>query len=327
MAPPISDATLAHYRALTERAGLVDVAPRAQIELTGKDRATFLHNFCTADIKRLAPGEGCEAFITSGQGKVVGYVYLFCGDEKITLDTAGGQAAGLIAHLDRYIIREDVALADRSGELQEYLLAGARAEELLSGLLNGPPPGGPLAHVDAQIGGNDVSIRRAAYTQGASYFISCDHSGGEQVAAVIQAAGGEVCLPEAAEIARIEAGAPQFGRDITPENLPQEVNRNQQAISFTKGCYLGQETVARIDALGHVNRLLVGLRFAGEAVPPPGEEAIEAGKSLARVTSSCWSPRLQAPLALAYARTGHNQPGAKLAFTAGEAEVVKLPIE
>ena len=326
MAPPISDETLAHYQALTERAGLVDLAPRAQIELAGKDRATFLHNFCTADIKRLSPGEGCEAFITSGQGKVVGYVYVFCGDDKITLDTTGEQADPLIAHLDRYIIREDVALADRSGELHEYLLAGARAEELLSGLLNGPPPGGPLAHVDAQIGGNDVSIRRVAYTHAASYFISCDRSVSEQVAAAIRAAGGEVCLPEAAEIARIEAGSPLFGRDITPENLPQEVNRNQQAISFTKGCYLGQETVARIDALGHVNRLLVGLRFAGEAVPPPGEEAIEAGKSLARVTSSCWSPRLQEPLALGYVARSVAAIGTQLVFPSGPAEVVAIPV-
>jgi folate-binding protein YgfZ len=125
---------------------------------------------------------------------------------------------------------------------------------------------------------------------------------------------------------RIEYGMPLYGRDITLENLPQEVNRNAQAISFTKGCYLGQETVARIDALGHVNRLLVVVKFAGERIPSPGDELQIEGKPVGQVTSAAFSPRVSKPLALAYVRTASAAPGTRLASPVGDAEVVALPL-
>jgi folate-binding protein YgfZ len=128
------------------------------------------------------------------------------------------------------------------------------------------------------------------------------------------------------EIARLEAGFPWFGIDITADNLAPEVGRDKQAISYVKGCYLGQETIARIDALGHVNRLLVGVAIEAAAVPPQGSELTAAGKTVGHVTSAVFSPRLQAPLALAYVRRGYNEPGAKLTSTAGPARVVALPL-
>jgi folate-binding protein YgfZ len=134
------------------------------------------------------------------------------------------------------------------------------------------------------------------------------------------------CDPQIAEIIRLEAGVPLYGVDITDENLPQEVNRNAQAISFTKGCYLGQETVARIDALGHVNKLLVGLKFAGETVPATGTELTAQGKAVGQVTSAVYSPRLKAPLALGYVRTGHHEVGDRVESSVGTAEVISLPV-
>ena len=120
-------------------------------------------------------------------------------------------------------------------------------------------------------------------------------------------------------------GTPLFGQDVTSDNLPQEVDRGAAAISFTKGCYLGQETVARIDAMGHVNQRLLGLRLAGDTVPPAGSQIEVDGKLAARITSSCYSPRLSAALALAYVRRGHDQIGNRLASEFGEAEVTALP--
>ena len=101
---------------------------------------------------------------------------------------------------------------------------------------------------------------------------------------------------------RLEAGVPLFGQDITDDNLPQEIGRDKLAISFTKGCYLGQETVARIDALGHVNRQLVGLRFEGGTVPPAGTKLVADGKEVGHVTIAAWSPKLDARLAMALVR-------------------------
>jgi folate-binding protein YgfZ len=140
-------------------------------------------------------------------------------------------------------------------------------------------------------------------------------------------AGARPCGEQALDAARIEAGHPIYGRDISDKNLPQEIGRDQHAISFVKGCYLGQETVARIDALGHVNKTLVGVRFHGEQIPQPGLALTSAdGQTVGEVTSAAWSGRLRSPLALAYVRRGHNAHWTRLQTALGEAEVIALPL-
>jgi folate-binding protein YgfZ len=134
------------------------------------------------------------------------------------------------------------------------------------------------------------------------------------------------CSREALEMIRVEQGYPWYGIDISEENLPQEVDRNAQAISFTKGCYLGQEPVARIDALGHVNKVLGGVTFTGEELPTAGRELWADGKVVGQVTSAGWSPRLARPLALAYLRRGFQAAGVRLTSNLGEATVVALPL-
>ncbi len=140
------------------------------------------------------------------------------------------------------------------------------------------------------------------------------------------AAGAVECGEAAFQALRIEAGTPLFGVDFNADNLPQEVGRDELAISFTKGCYLGQETVARIDALGHVNQSLVGVRFAGQIVPPAGLELTSGEDSAGRVTSASYSPRLESPLALAMVRRPWISPGTRLESAAGPCEVVDLPV-
>jgi folate-binding protein YgfZ len=126
--------------------------------------------------------------------------------------------------------------------------------------------------------------------------------------------------------ARIEAGFPLFGVDFGEENFPQEVGRDPVAISFTKGCYLGQETVARIDALGHVNQRIAGVRFFGSDVPMNGTKLTLQGKEVGVVTSAAFSPKLGAPLALSMVRREANSPGTRLGSAIGECEVVALPL-
>jgi folate-binding protein YgfZ len=313
------------YVALTEGVGLVDLADRSQVELTGRDRATFLHNLCTNDIKRLSPGGGCEAFLCNVQGKSIGHGLVFCGPESLVLETVPGQGGRLVAHLDRYLIREQVELHDRSAEWAELLLAGPEAEPLLAGMGVVIPPG-RLAHAAATFGGHPVSVRRVEFTVPGGILLSVPRAAMADVRQILTAAGATVCGRRAFEAARIEAGWPSFGQDISDENLPQELARDQQAISFTKGCYLGQETVARIDALGHVNRTLCGIRFQGETPPAAGSELTAAGKTIGRITSATFSPRLSAPLALAYVRRGHNAPGAIVEAEVGQGEVVSLGV-
>lgn len=321
--PTSSPPWLNDYQALTTRAGFVPLE-RTQIEITGKDRASWLHNLCTNEIKKLAPGSGCEAFITTVQGKTLGHGLIFVGPEAIVLDTVAGQAETLIKHLDRYLICEQVELKGRSAEWTELLLAGPEAESLLARLWQVELPPANLSHGAIDGNGISLSIRRANLVPH-GFLISAPASQSAQVREQLQLAGAVPCDVAAFEAARIEAGTPLFGQDISDKNLPQELARDAQAISFVKGCYLGQETVARIDALGHVNRLLVGLRFSG-GLPATGDELRGGDQVVGNVTSASYSPRLSAGIALGYVRSAQAKPGTRLESTAGDAEVIALPV-
>jgi folate-binding protein YgfZ len=138
-----------------------------------------------------------------------------------------------------------------------------------------------------------------------------------------------VCDADVGNAARIEAGMPISGVETSDKTLPQELDRIEQTINFRKGCYLGQETVARLDALGHVNRTLVGVQFASADranVPPTATELTVDGAAVGQITSAVWSPKFGATVALAYVRTGSNKPGTKLDSAFGAAQVVPLPM-
>lgn len=324
--PTPSPDRIEQYNALAGDVALVELGERTQIELSGVDRATFLHNLCTNEIRNLAVGAGCEAFLTNVQGKTLAHVLVFASPDTLVLDTVGGQSETVLKHLDHYLVSEQVTLADRSREWAELLLAGPRAEPVLARLCDVELPKEPLAHAEVELAGRRAWPRRVAMTAGGGFLINAHR---EDVAAISDAlveAGAVKCGEEAFEAARIEQGFPLFGKDITAANLPQEVGRDGLAISFVKGCYLGQETVARIDALGHVNKLLVGLQFDGSAVPAPGAELHAGEKPVGQLTSAAYSPRLTAAVALGYVRTGSNAPGTQLSSALGDARVVALPM-
>ena len=316
---------LAQHAALTQGVGSADLSDRTRLEIRGADRTSFLHAFCTNDIKRLSPGHGCEAFITSPQGKTLGHVLVFCEPDRLLLDTSPAQAQPLIAHCTKYVITEDVEFVDRTGESGNLLVAGPQAPPLIERLAGAAPPSELLASARIRIADVEAVIRRVDYCGHGSFFVQVAVASLSALWSAIQQAGAIPCGPDAVEAARVEAGFPLFGRDITEDNLPQEIGRDAQAISFTKGCYLGQETVARIDALGHVNRLLVGLKYSGREVPASGSPIAANGNEVGHITSAVWSPALDAPLALGYIRRLHAKPGTAVLTSAGPAEVVSLP--
>jgi folate-binding protein YgfZ len=317
---------LHQYQALTRTVGLAHLPARTILSVTGADRTQILQSFTTNDIKKLTLGAGCEAFVTSTQGKTLAHVLIFCNANQYVLDGTPGQAATIISHFDRYVITEDVQFTDQSGQFCDLLIAGPDAVALLTSSANTNPPTELLAHAAASIAGLPATIRRVEFAGPIAYFVQTAAADTPAVEQALLKAGATRCDPPALESARLEAGIPLFGLDITPENLPQEVARDARAISFTKGCYLGQETVARIDAIGHVNRLLVGLKFDCTAIPSAGTELLAADQPVGHVTSAAWSPRLSAPLALAYIRRNHAKPGSQLTSPAGPAEVVTLPL-
>lgn len=326
-------AWMADYEALVAGAGLVDFSNRSLIAVIGRDRATFLHNFCTNEVRSLAVGDGREAFVLNAQGKTIGHVHVFVDPERIVVETSPLQAAKLIAHFDRYIIREDVSLSDLADQRVELFLSGGRAAHVLGAVFRGELPAERLASRIGEIDDTQVFVRRSYLVGDSSYWIECDFADRQRVAEALLAAGAVmVTSREAFEAARIESGSPIFGQDISDQNLPQELARDNLAISFVKGCYLGQETVARIDALGHVNRSLRGVAFdkrsvndsGDNAYVPPGTQLLAAMTPIGVVTSVCYSPKLNQTLALAFVKRGFDTVGSEVSASLATALDVEI---
>ncbi len=250
----------------TNPATVYDVSDRTQIEVLGVDRAKFLHGFCTNDIKSLQPGQGCEGFLTNIKGRVLAHVFVFAGAQSLWMETVPGQETAIISHLDRYLIREDVQLIGRSAERGELFVTGAHAAQLLM-LDEGLPPCGCVAR---EAFGSPFDIRRADMLGQPGFLLSVPRAAVDATRQSLLAVGCAAGTPDQFETRRIEAGFPHYGRDISEDNLAQEVGRTKQCISFTKGCYLGQEPIARLDAMGHTNRELRRIRFESGARPVVG---------------------------------------------------------
>jgi tRNA-modifying protein YgfZ len=306
MSPDKITSADAEYEALSNGRGFVSLVDWASVTLTGADRQKFLNNFCTNDVGRLTPGESCETFFCNVKGRILGHGLVTCREDSIMVIGPGRQGSLLASHLDRYVIREDVQARDGTSD-RAYLLA--TGEELAS--LELP------------------AITRFAWKlidREAVYLLESVSSKLISVSNTLTANGFTPCGPGVFNTLRIEAGTPLFGIDFDDRNFPQEIGRNAEAISFTKGCYLGQETVARIDALGHVNQQIVGVGFSGSDIPPIGTELTHGETNVGRVSSATFSPVLNRPLALAMVRREHNTVGSKLESATGACEVIGLPI-
>jgi folate-binding protein YgfZ len=284
----------------------------------------------TNKLDNLNAGSGRETFLTDAKGHVVAYGYVFADADSLLFQSASGQAANIISHLSKYLLSDDVDLCDVSKRWLQLALVGPRSLELLTRCSSNELPESPLrehlAHFPVEVEGISMAARIVSATRPIAIFMNCPTGSGDQVAQALQNAGARLCRVEAAEAVRIEANRPEFGRDITSENLPQEVGRDELTISFTKGCYLGQETVARIDSRGHVNKKLCGLRFREGRAPAEGTELIAAVRHVGSVTSSAYSPRVRSAVALGYVRSEQASPGTWLESSAGPAEVVSLPM-
>jgi folate-binding protein YgfZ len=324
------------YQVVREGAGLIDVSQRGKIELVGPDAASFLHNLSTNDIRGLPSGTGCEIFLTSAKGKVLafGWVYhLPIASQPLTfwLDVDSAATENAIQHLNKYLISEQVELSDRTTEFAQFYLIGPKARQVLVKATRQD-----LAEWrELQCGliqlSDSLSIQiRFHHRLGVDCFeIICPRAQSDRIAQMLTSAGAEMASMETLEILRVEAGVPIYGIDIDEDVLAPEVGRTIQAISYSKGCYLGQETIVRIRDLGHVNRTLLGLKVHGNSVLPRGSKVFREDKEVGEVTSSVVSPRLGTVIGLAYLHRSCQTIGARVevAVEAGRvaAEVALLP--
>jgi tRNA-modifying protein YgfZ len=299
------------YVAATEGAGLVSFLDWSTLRVTGRDRAAFLHNMCTNDVKGLAPGGGCEAFFTDVKGKIVAHAFVLAGADDIRLVLPANHAEALAAHLDRYIVREDVQLLDESAVIAWSLLTGRHAGIVLGQLspLEIATLASSWSHTDINLGGAQVTVVRCDLPWCGGYLVGTERNNTDAVRIALMGRGASITSAPIWHAIRVESEWPLWGVDFDGSNLAQEAGRDSAAIHLRKGCYLGQETVARIDALGHVNKKLVQLRFDGGEAPEVGAELTANGETVGRVSSVTWSPRWQAPAALAMVKRGSNEPG------------------
>jgi folate-binding protein YgfZ len=316
------------YWALKEAAGLMDLSHRGKLLVCRKDSPRLLHGLVTSEIQALLPGQGNTAFFLDVHGHIQADAQILRLDPEsflVDCDRSRGQVVKQI--VEKYIIADDVEVVEQSAALACLAIEGPCALEVLREAVGFDPPHLlPLEHLE--VPGLNLRLARASISGEFGYWLWGEAA---QLAAVWRkgaeagaALGARPVGHLAAEICRIEAGLPRYGAEISDKTLPQETGQ-LHAVSFTKGCYLGQEIVERIRARGHVNRRLAGLLFEGRQEVAPGTELSAAGASVGTITSAAYSYGLRRTIALAMVRREHAEPGTFLTAATREAEVAVLP--
>ncbi len=304
------------YRELRESAAWRDVSSRGKIRVTGEDRARLLHAMTTNEVKGLTNGEISYAFFLSAQGRILADVNILCFDEHLLLDTEAETRALIYEHLDKFIIADDATLEDITGVTATVSLEGPRATKTLESLAapapaQGHAPWGPWTIAHIPLSGSQGFLLIGPASEKSSLIEKLEQAGAPQTD------------EEAFLTVRLEHAKPRFSEDITDRYLTQETGQ-MQAISFSKGCYLGQEIVERVRSRAQVHRRLLPLIIDSHVPPPPATKLQLDGKDVAEITSASYSPALEKTVALAYVRTD-AKPGDRLTFNGISATVLETP--
>lgn len=306
--------TMAGYTALRESAAWIDLSTRGKIRMTGEDRARLLHAMTTNQIEQLKPGEGCYTFFLNAQGRILGDANVLCEAESLLLDTEPQARASLFQHLDQFIIADDVTLEDVTDSMATVAIEGPQAAGAL-GKLGAPVPETEQSWQDW----NGKLVVRASSTGSMGWLVFVPAS--EKQAFIESLGGVPQADADAARLVRIENGRARYGEEITERFLLQETGQ-MRAVSFSKGCYLGQEIVERVRSRGQVHRHLLPVQIETENVPPAGTKLAGAdGKDLAEIMSAAFSPALMKVVAMAYVRTDAARPGFELHWNEARATV------
>lgn len=304
----------AEYAAVRHGVGLIDRSDLGVLEVTGRDRATFLHAMLSNDVKSLTSGQGCAASFLDVHGKVQTLLVVLALDDRILLLTPPGLAATTLEALDKYLFSEKASFRDATGEFAVLMLAGPDSPKLAQ-MLAGTAPGDRVwSHTTGTIEGTSVRLVRGTGETGEpEVWVLAAGSAHDSLRRAAVAAGARPIGVTAWDSLRLEAGTPTFGRDVDSSVLLPEVTGFERFVSYTKGCYIGQEVVVRIRDRGHVNRHLRGLVLEGESIPARDAAVTTDGAEIGRVTSAAWSFGLKRPIALAYIRRQQAEPGTPVA--------------
>ncbi|MGI8711948.1 MAG: YgfZ/GcvT domain-containing protein [Solirubrobacteraceae bacterium] len=304
------------YRAAREACGLIDRSERGKLALAGGGAKEFLQGQVSNDVEALTPGTGCYATFLTPKGKMLGDVRILDAEAELLLDTERVALQELFNLIRRFSVGYDVQLHKRTVQRGLLSLLGPGAEAVSGAHDLGPAE---HAHVTGEIDG--IVVRTVRTDLGVD--LICEAGDADTLAGALHHRGAEPVSAVAADCIRIELGRPRYGIDLDETVIPQEADLNARAVSFTKGCYVGQETVARLFYRGKPNRRLLGLRLAEPAAT--GAEIIFGDRAVGRLGSVAESPSLGA-IALALVRR-EAPPGSHVSVGADEIEavVVELP--
>lgn len=302
-------------RTLEENAAIGAVAPRNAIGVSGRDRASYLQGLLTNDIQALTPGTGCYAAWLTPQGRMLTDLHVFEAGDMILLDVPAAELAATLQRLDQFLFSEDVQLADLAGTLASVWIHGPKAATLLEQVLTGVQglESWPEYHnARATFEGAPAVVGRVSQLGVPGFVVYVEPSRKAGVERALVDRGAVAAEPSVIEAARIEAGYPVFGVDMTDDTIPLEAGIEERAISLTKGCYVGQEVIIRVLHRGHgrVARRLVALRLDGDGVVAGAK--IRAGdRDVGDVTSAAVSPTLGS-IALGYVHRDFTETGTQL---------------
>lgn len=329
---------LAEYTALRESAGVLDLSFRSRICLTGADRARFLHGQVTNDVNRLRVGEGCYAAVTTAKGKMESDLNIYALQDELLLDFEPGLTQKISQRLEKFIVSDDVQVVDVAPLYGLLSVQGPKASDVVRALgiftelpakeFQSVKVGNSMlgeiylmnqCRIDWSEGGAHGVTRP---TLGFDLFVPVDSLGvvADKLIAGAKSIGGRACGWDGLEIARIEAGIPRFDADMDESNIPLECGIESRAVSYKKGCYIGQEVINRIHSIGHVNKELRRLRLADDlkSLPTRSDKLFHDGKEVGYITSAVKSPALNIDIALGYVRREAFAAGTELILrTAG----------
>lgn len=324
------DALENEWHRARESVALFDTNYHAIFELAGPDRARYLNAVTSGDIRSLTPGHGTPGLLLNAQGHILAELDTYALEDRYLILSHAAVSQRTFETLEKYIIMDDCTLTDVSAQWAACALEGPRAAEALaavSGVTLGPLP--LFGHVAARIASNACRILRRSHFDllGAEILVPREAISEvwQALLTAARAAGGGPVGWQAVDSLRIEASVRWFGCEFDDEVIPHEAGLDQTHISYTKGCYTGQEIVERVRSRGRLNRWLSLLEFSGSAPPKPGTKLSAEGKDWGHVTSCAFSPARKAYVGFGYLRREHNSPGDSLEWPGGTARVLESP--
>jgi len=323
----LGDDWLAEYRAARESVALIDKNYRSYLRFTGPDRVRYLNAILTNNIKDLAQGHGVVSLFLNPQGRIQAELETYVSGQSLWCVTFRMISETLVPALDKYIIMDDVTLTDETGIFGTLALEGPRAAELVKKLTSVELAQlAELEFREAALGGIACGVTKRSPGGVAGAELLLGRGDLPKVWEILRSeattAQGRPIGYQALSALRLEQGIPWFGYDFGEKQIPHEAGLENSHISYTKGCYTGQEIVERVRSRGQVNRVRVLLRFSAPEVPATGTSLLADGKEAGHITRAAYSPALEAPIGMGYVRRENSSLGSELATASGQATVI-----